>query len=153
MRPHKQTRSDTISCSTHSCGFPILSYKNVIPFSAPQTSPWVWCITTSLIPIVKWQDNQDNLKCSACRPCRTLHHLQTAAALWFFPLIIFICLPHLPSCNARRSQRYARRSHRRARDAAVLSRGSYCDSNRRLIDELAGTNEKTLLVIASLCPL
>ena len=24
MRPHKQTRSDTSSCSTHSCGFPIM---------------------------------------------------------------------------------------------------------------------------------
>ena len=24
MRPHKQTRSDTSSCSTDSCGFPIL---------------------------------------------------------------------------------------------------------------------------------
>ena len=24
MRPHKQTRSDTSNCSTHSCGFPII---------------------------------------------------------------------------------------------------------------------------------
>ena len=25
MRPHKETHSDTISCSTHSCGFPFVS--------------------------------------------------------------------------------------------------------------------------------
>ena len=34
MRLHKQTRSDTSSCYTHSCGFPILfnykSYQNVL---------------------------------------------------------------------------------------------------------------------------
>ena len=27
MRPYKQTRSDTSSCSTHSCGFPIILHQ------------------------------------------------------------------------------------------------------------------------------
>ena len=38
MRPHKQTRSDTSSCSTHSCGVPILF--NYIYYSMHCTSDY-----------------------------------------------------------------------------------------------------------------
>ena len=31
MRPHKQTQFDTISCSAHPCGFPIVSHYPHVP--------------------------------------------------------------------------------------------------------------------------
>ena len=65
MRPHKQMRSDKSSCSTHSCGFPVLS--------------WFRCVWMHLFSIcningihIIYRTNTISWVCNWCRRCREI---------------------------------------------------------------------------------